>query len=397
MYLRGVLAGLVGSLAGCASSPGGDESVTPPTPATTPSPPAPSRTSDIRTVAGPRVDSVAGVGLPVPERDLLAGMPPGAIRAITEPAFADDWSGLEFTRQLGDGETETVRPRLTPADAVVGIARAGDARAYPLRVLGGHEVVNDDFHGPLLVTYCPVCASGVTAKRLVGGEPTGFGVTGLLWRRNLVLFDERTGSLWSQIAMTAIRGPLTGLQLELLPSSITTLGAWREAHPETDVLLPPPRSKVRYQDLPGMGATGRYTREGDPVTATPGDAGGLTLALGIVADGAAKAYPLPAVKRDGPINDVVGNLPVVVDLAPGRSLVAYERVVDGTVHRFRRADPTTLEAAGSRWRLLTGVAIDGPHAGSRLARPNDIPQLFLETWQDFHPETTVYGETGDGG
>lgn len=184
---------------------------------------------------------------------------PGRIPAIVDPAFASDWSDVG-------------RGRLTDDTTVVGLERAGEARAYPISVLR-LEIVNDAFDEPVLVTYCPLCSSGLTAVRRVDGEATVFGNTSYTWRpprdpgrtaiaqdrvfglsrrgatrptndQNLVVFDAATGSYWSQLLGQAICGPLTGTRLTLIPSTVTTWGSWRDDHPRTTVLLPPPRSKT---------------------------------------------------------------------------------------------------------------------------------------------------------
>lgn len=183
---------------------------------------------------------------------------PERIPAIVGPAFDTDWSGIGQT--LRDGTT------------VVGLERSGEARAYPLTVLR-FEIVNDHFDAPVLVTYCPLCSSGLTAIREVNGQATVFGNTSYTWQPpsgpgqtaldedrvfglsgrgsveptndpNLVMFDGATGSYWSQLLGQAICGPLTGETLTLIPSTVTTWSAWREAHPDTEVLLPPPPSRT---------------------------------------------------------------------------------------------------------------------------------------------------------
>jgi hypothetical protein len=189
-----------------------------------------------------------------------------AIPAIDGPAFAPDWDGVDLPEEYrADGG-------LTDDRVVVGVASGGTARAYPLAVLARHEVVNDAVGTPLLVTYCPICRSGLVASREVDGEAATFGVTGLLWKlpdayaaaseaggtafgaseadpeagvrdsANLVMYDEPTGSYWSQLLAEAICGPKTGERLEIRPSTVATWGEWREANPDTEVLLPPPLS-----------------------------------------------------------------------------------------------------------------------------------------------------------
>jgi len=180
---------------------------------------------------------VGGVDLPVPSEELCAPLSKDIIPAIVDPVFADDWSEL-------DAPTGVDRPLLPDDAPVIGVSRAGEARAYPLRILDWHEVVNDTFGAPLLMTYCVRCGSAIVAERFADGSETVFGVSGRLWRDDLVLYDERTESLWSQLLAAAIRGPLTGDRLTLVASSLTTWGAWRRRHPDTQVLLPPPHSNT---------------------------------------------------------------------------------------------------------------------------------------------------------
>ena len=117
--------------------------------------------------------------LPVPASALERGALRDAIPAIVDPAFGPDWTGVTVDVHDEFGKREAT-PRLADSDRVVGVERGGERRAYPLRVLAWHEVVNDALDGPLLVTYCPLCGSAIVAKRRVQARPTVFGVSGLL-------------------------------------------------------------------------------------------------------------------------------------------------------------------------------------------------------------------------
>lgn len=219
--------------------------------------------SDRSTPGSPRAADISGAdGHP---SDICSDPPkPELIPAIVDPAFDHDWSGLSSRVELESSTT------------VIGIARDETARAYPLPVLARFEIVNDAFEVPVLVTFCPLCASGLTSVRRVDGEPTVFGNTGHTWRPpegpgqdaiengtvfgatgrgddpqteptndpNLVLFDRATESYWSQLLARGICGERTGESLSLVPSSVTTLEEWRRDHPETTVLLPPPHSET---------------------------------------------------------------------------------------------------------------------------------------------------------
>jgi uncharacterized protein DUF3179 len=123
-------------------------------------------------------------------------------------------------------------------DKVIGVVVEGRARAYPIRILNWHEVVDDSIEGtPLAVTFCPLVQGAAVYKRTGGGGQTlVFGVSGKLYQSNLVLYDANTQSLWSQLDGRALAGPMAGQKLSAIPSTVTTWEAWRKKHPETDVL-----------------------------------------------------------------------------------------------------------------------------------------------------------------
>jgi hypothetical protein len=351
-----------------------------PTPQT-PADPAPNASVATRSA---QTGSLRDVDLPLPKSAFNRGAPEDAIPAITSPVFGADWSGVDAT--LGDD------------DRVIGVAVDGNARAYPLPILNWHEVVNDDFGGPLLVTFCPLCGSGVTAERRVDGQETVFGVSGLLWQNDLVMDDELTGSVWSQVLGTAVRGPQTGESLTLRPSTITTWSEWHTAHPETGVLLPPPESGTIVDARPRNYDSNPYSGyENNRQVGVRGREGydrlhPKTQVIGIATDDAARAYPLTAVEDAGGIvTDTVGDRPVVVAIAD-ESLVAYDRRVDGQTLEFDR-NGDVLTAGGSRWNPVSGRAMSGPHEGTTLARANDRSQMFWFAWLDFFPETDLYGQS----
>lgn len=389
-YLSVIAGGTAAWLAGCSSLAGRSDSRGANGTADTPT-----ATGTSAATAGPDDSSIAGgtatgvpqsagdVELPLPRSELDRGAPEDAIPAITDPAFGADWS--EFAAELD------------PNERVIGVERAGAARAYPLAILNWHEVVNDTFDGPLLVTYCPLCGSGLTAERRVDSEETTFGVSGLLWNSDLVMYDRATDSLWSQILATAIRGPRTGSTLSLVPSTLTKWSAWRETYPETEVLLPPPASEAIGDARPRDYARNPYAgyddsrRIGIGGEEYEGELHPKAEVIGIAHDGVARAYPFDAVASEGVINDRVGDLPVVVTVDAGDALVAYERRVDGDEPSFEPAGTDAMRAGGSEWRRATGEALDRPHEGTQLPRANDASPMFLFAWRDFNPNTGVYG------
>ncbi len=129
---------------------------------------------------------------------------------------------------------------LKDADLVLGLELNGVVKAYPVKILNWHEIVNDYLNEtPIAVTYCPLCNSGLVFVRpIVKNQVLEFGVSGRLYKSDLVMYDRQTGSLWSQIEGRAIVGPLAGEaeRLQLLPIDVVPWGSWKQQHPDTLVL-----------------------------------------------------------------------------------------------------------------------------------------------------------------
>lgn len=113
----------------------------------------------------------------------------------------------------------------------------GRARSYPIQILIWHEIVNDTIGGePIAVTYCPLCNSAIGYRRRLGDRVLEFGVSGKLYKSDLVMYDRQTESIWPQFAGEAVAGKLTGEKLEPLAASTVSWRDWRGAHPNGWVL-----------------------------------------------------------------------------------------------------------------------------------------------------------------
>lgn len=126
---------------------------------------------------------------------------------------------------------------LKDTDLVLALSVEGIHRAYPTSILVRHEIVNDTLGTqPVAITYCPLCGSGMAYSRVVGGRETTFGVSGLLYDSDLVMYDRSTETLWPQILGRGILGRRKGQVLTALPLAHVAWKAWREQHPDTQVL-----------------------------------------------------------------------------------------------------------------------------------------------------------------
>lgn len=132
------------------------------------------------------------------------------------------------------------KARLPGDEPVVAVRVGSMSRAYPIRYLTFHEVVNDLVaRVPVAITFCPLCNSAVVFDRRVGRRTLSFGVSGKLRYANLVMFDRRSLSLWQQATGEAVAGDLIGKRLRLIPSSMVSFASWRAENPSGMVMAAP--------------------------------------------------------------------------------------------------------------------------------------------------------------
>ena len=139
-------------------------------------------------------------------------------------------------------------------DKVLAVTLGQDARAYPIRTMGYHHIVNDIVNGvPIAVTYCTLCHTGLVWNRILDGKLLHFRLAGIN-NGNALLRDEETSSIWQQSTGEAIYGPLKGKQLQLVRSNELTFGLWRQEQPHGQVLQPNSLYAAEY-DPKGLGET----------------------------------------------------------------------------------------------------------------------------------------------
>ncbi len=158
----------------------------------------------------------------IPVKQIMHGGPPkDGIPAISNPKFVS----VEQASHVSS------------SDRIVGITLDGVSKAYPISILNWHEIVNDEVNGQhFAITYCPLCGTAVAFDAEIGGEVTEFGVSGLLYNSDVLLYDRNTESLWSQISSRSVAGKLVGTELVRLPISHTTWQDWESKYPDTLVL-----------------------------------------------------------------------------------------------------------------------------------------------------------------
>ena len=274
-----------------------------------------------------------------------------------------------YTPQYGDSEA---LPWLRDDDLVIGYEAEEKAFAYPLKVLNFRELVNDVIGGvPVLISYCPLCASGAVYSRELAGRTLLFGNTSALFESDLVLYDHQTGSYWFQILGEAIVGELTGERLTVLPAMTTTWSEWKSLHPGTRLLVSDggePFSEGYSRD-PFMGLSDRVDR-GDftfPVSEDRLDgrlrAGELVITAELNSD--VTAYPVSIIGTAA-VNDRVGDTPVVI-FSNGVNGSVFLATLEGDRLTFDSNQGVFVDReTGSTWNGA-GRAVAGPLEGKELA------------------------------
>lgn len=255
-------------------------------------------------------------------------------------------------------------------DLVFGVSINGDSRAYPLRIMGWHEMFNEVIGGvPVALAYCTLCGSGILFETLVPPreKPLIFGSSGFLYRSNKLIFDRETDSLWNQFTGKPVSGPLrdSGIELKIRPVVIATWQDWLARHPDTTVLSLDTGHRrdygsgvvyKRYFDSPDLMFPALVKNE-ERVKRKD-------YVFGVRTAGGAKAWPVTAFEGGAVINDSVGLMNVVlVGDARGRTVRAYER---GERNFSTGPDAEHLIAADQIW-TVTEDALIGPD-GTRLGR-----------------------------
>jgi len=264
---------------------------------------------------------------------------------------------------------------------VIGVALQGEAKAYPIEIIGYHHQVRDTVGGqPVLVTYCTVCRTGRVYSPFVQGKYAAFRLVGMD-HFNAMFEDAGTGSWWQQATGKAVAGPLKGQQLAEIPSFQMTLGDWMALHPNSVTLQPDPNFKRRYDSLKG------YDEGTIKSSLERRDSGSWRFkswVIGISAGGRSKVYDWNNLVRDRVIPDTIGKLHLLITIEPNNKTFYALSYNDSLSFQYDSSTNTIRDInTGSTWQP-SGSCTDGPLKGAQLQSVQAY-QEFLHSWRTFHP------------
>ena len=272
-----------------------------------------------------------------PKKIRGGGPPKDGIPSIDNPKFV---TVSEANEWIQDNEL------------VLAIEYNGIERVYPLQILVFHEIVNDIIGGdPILITYCPLCGSGIAYRGEINGERVEFGTSGKLYNSNLVMYDRKTDSYWSQIDGISIVGELTGMKLEQISIDTVVWRDWKDFHPDAEVLS----QKTGFRRSYGTDPYGSYYEDSFLIFPVENEDSSSvhpkTVVFGIEVNGKFKAYKESDLIAESEIIDNFNGVDLIIT-----------REEDGVVKIFRE------------------------DTNEEIVKERD----FWFAWYAFHPETELY-------
>jgi len=316
----------------------------------------------------------------IPSEEVFDGGPgKDGIPSVDEPKFAT----ATATDYLGDN------------DLVLGIQVGNEIKAYTHPVLDWHEIVNDEIDGvPVAITYCPLTGTGIGWDRTIDGDVTQFGVSGLLYNSNLIPYDRKTDSNWSQMANECVNGELLNTPIQTRLMVETDWKTWKEMYPSSQVLTTDTGKNRNYGTYP----YGNYRTSSNlnfPISITDDRLHVKERVLGVLINGKAKAYQFE--KFEGEDIDVIedtfeGKELVIVGSEEKNFMVAFDRNFSGSMRTFSPLQnelPAVMkDETGNKYDFF-GKVIEGPNVGELLESPTNYIGYWF-SWGTFYEDTEIY-------
>jgi hypothetical protein len=292
---------------------------------------------------------------------------------------------------------------LEDGDLVLGYKNGDEMVAYPHKILDWHEIINDKVNGQAIaVTYCPLTGTGIGWDRSIDGAETTFGVSGLLYNSNLIPYDRKTDSNWSQIGLNCVNGILRGKTIQTYQLVETSWKTWRNMYPDTKVVSINTGFSRNYNRYP----YGDYRTNNNniifPFQPVDNRLGAKERVHGIIINGRAKAYRFVSFSdKTTIIEDIFQSIPmVIIGNRDKNFIVSFESTLsNGTILNFEIApehiqdlsSPVILvDDQGNKWDIF-GSAVSGPLEGQKL-KPTISFIGYWFSWGAFYSGLEIYSE-----
>jgi hypothetical protein len=288
---------------------------------------------------------------------------------------------------------------------VLGVKINDELRLYPHQVMDWHEIINDtidDVHFSL--TYCPFTGTGIVFNRDINGQVNEFGVSGFLFRNNLIMYDRISNSRWSQMQLRSVNGSLSGFEGEIFQVVETTWDTWKNMYPEAKVLTTNTGYTKNYQGY----AYGKSYLISDsfpfPRRRFDERLYSKTIVHSVMED---EFQDELTGMRVYPIENLTEDIQIIQETFKGKNLVFagssvkkfgvsfFNRTQDGTVLEFSSVQDELpvimVDNEENRWNIF-GEAVSGPRTGERLTPTKSFNGYWFAI-ADFYPNSCIYPKT----
>lgn len=282
---------------------------------------------------------------------------------------------------------------LNDNDLVIGIIKNNEAKAYPHIVMDWHEVSNDNIGDDFFtLNYCPLTGTAFAWESIANGSRSTFGVSGLLYNANLIMYDRNTDSNWSQLSLECVNGDLIGDKPTLLNVIETNWKTWKSLYPNTKVL----NTQTGFYRSYGNSPYGDYSTNNNRFIFVP-DITNSALpnkdrVYTIIDDDISKVYQFSDFNNGKAIKDtfndkdylIVGNENIInaFELTPEylNTTFTYElNESEGTIFK---------DDSGNTWSIF-GEVISGPQTGNTLQNPKSVVSYWFAI-AAFYPNPEIY-------
>jgi hypothetical protein len=331
------------------------------------------------------------------------GGTPVDIWLVPESSVVDSGVGLDGIPSLEEP------PRINAEDAdylddqdlVIGFFTGTEYRAYPHKILDWHEIINDrDKALHYSISYCPLTGTGMAWDMFLEGQLSGFGVSGLLYNTNLMPYDRRSGSVWSQMLYKCVTGEKVGDTPEYYAVLETTWGTWKSLYPNSTVTSTETGFERPYDVYPYIDGVTQsdYRKSGFLISPIDFDDKRLERkerVLGITINEEAKVYRFRSFEKEvSVIEDQFQGEEIVIAGSNDLNFMVgfFANTEDGTLLTFEAINNNLpailLDNEGNVWDVF-GYAISGPRVGEQLRLPKANMGYWF-AWGTFFRDAEIY-------
>ena len=281
---------------------------------------------------------------------------------------------------------------LTDDDLIIGTINGDVVKAYPHPILDWHEVINDEINNnSVTINYCPLTGTAFGWKSETNGTKSTFGVSGLLYNANLILYDRNTDSNWSQIRLECVNGDLIGDKPELINIVETNWKTWKTLYPNSKILSTDTGFSRNYNNYP----YGPYKVSQTYFIFQPSifnDAlPNKERIYAIIDNDESKVYQFTDFENGNIIKDSFKSINYLV-IGDENVIKAFKLTSDQSdlnfTYNFNNSESFFDDNEGNKWSVF-GKAIEGPRTGEQLTPAKSVISYWFAI-AVFYPNPEIY-------